>query len=295
MQPGVYRELYQRLMNKLFRWIEGFVELLPNTVAAVLLLLAFWLASVVIVALVRRGLERMHTDRAAARLVVTLVRLIVLGAGLFGALDLLGLDKALTSLLAGAGIIGLALGFAFQDLAANLIAGIALAIARKRPFQVGDLLETNGFVGTVQHVGLRTTYLGTLDGKTIVIPNKHIYQTTLVNLSVSHQRRVDLTLAVDRAADLTRVTEVTRAALESIQPRLSEPSPRVYFRRFTESAVELTGWFWIDFSVQEDLLRAEHAAVTTVHAAFREAKIELAFPVRTLQVKDKASFAAPPQ
>lgn len=287
MQPEVYADLYDRLTGKLFRWLTEAVELLPNTVVALVLLLGFWLLSVAAAAVAKRGLGRMGTDEAAARLIVTLLRLTVLGAGFFAVLDLLGLNTFLTSLLAGAGILGLALGFAFQDLASNLISGVGLAIARKRAFQVGDLVETNGYLGVVEHVGLRTTYLGTVDGKQIVVPNKHIYQSILVNLTASGRRRIDLTFGVDRSADLARVTEVTRTALESVQLRLADPPPRVYLRRFTDSAIEVLCWIWVEFSGPEDVFKAEHDAILALQAAYAEAGITLPFPIRTLDVRDK--------
>lgn len=288
MRPEVYGDLYERLLGKLLRWLAEAVELLPNTVVALVVLLAFWLLSVASAAGARRAFHRMGTDEAAARLMVTLLRLGVLGTGLFCALDLLGLNTFLTSLLAGAGILGLALGFAFQDLASNLISGVGLAIARKRAFQVGDLVETNGFTGVVEHVGLRTTYLGTVDGKQIVVPNKHIYQAILVNLTASGRRRIDLVFGVDRNSDLARVTEVTRAALESVQPRLADPPPRVYLRRFTESAIEVLCWIWVEFSGPEDVFKAEHEAIIALQIAYAEAGITLPFPIRTLDVRDKA-------
>jgi len=291
MQPEVYQKLYQRLVGQLWSLLERFVEMLPNTVVAVALLLLFWVASLLAATLTKRGLRQIHADPAAGRLVVTLVRLAVLGTGLFGALDLLHLDKALTSLLAGAGIIGLALGFAFQDLASNLISGVGLAIARKRAFQLGDVVETNGFIGMVEHVGLRVTYLGTIDGKTIVMPNRHIYQNTLVNLSASGRRRVDFTLAVDRFADLPRAAEAALAALHTIEPRRPDPPPRVYFKRFSDSAIELTCWLWIDFRDLEDIFRAEHAGVIALQTAFREAGIVLPFPIRTLHVREPGESA----
>jgi len=288
MQPEVYGELYERLTGKLLRWLTEATLLLPNTVVALVLLLASWFVSMLLAAIARRGFRRMAIDEAAARLMVTLLRLGVLGAGLFGALDLLGLNTALTSLLAGAGILGLALGFAFQDLASNLISGVGLAIAQRRAFRVGDLVETNGFVGVVEHVGLRTTSLRTVDGKHVVVPNKHLYQSILVNLTVSGRRRVDLTFGVDRAADLQKVTEVTLAALESVRPRLMNPPPRVYLRRFTDSAIEVLAWVWVDFSGPEDVFRAEHEAILALQAAYAEAGILLPFPIRTLDVRDKA-------
>ena len=80
---------------------------------------------------------------------------------MFIALALLKLDKAVISVLAGVGIVWLALGFAFQDIAANFVAGFIMAV--KRPFKAGDLVEVHGHRGRVQSVNLRSTELETLD------------------------------------------------------------------------------------------------------------------------------------
>ena len=77
--------------------------------------------------------------------------------GVFVALGVVGLDKTVTSLLAGAGIIGLALAFAFQDLAANFLSGVAISV--RHPFRIADIIETNDFLGTVKAINLRSTEL----------------------------------------------------------------------------------------------------------------------------------------
>jgi len=290
MSPEVYEKLYLRLIAKLFRWLEHLVEMLPNTVVALLLITLFWVVSVLAAALARKALRGIKADQAASRLMVGLVRVSVLGTGLFMALGLLGLDKAVTSLLAGAGIVGLALGFAFQDLAANLISGVALAVSREHPFQAGDLVETNGLLGVVDHVDLRTTTITTLDGKSVIIPNKQVYQTILVNLTASGRRRVELVVGVDYASNLAHVTSVTLSALETVRPRRSDPPPRVYFRRFGDSSIELLAWFWIDFRGQEDLLRAQHDAVIAIQAAYARADIHIPFPIRTLDLHGKGEL-----
>ena len=90
-------------------------------------------------------------------LVKTVIYVLILGIGLFAALSVLNLDGTVTSLLAGAGIIGLALGFAFQDIAANFISGVLLST--RHPFGIGDIIETNDFFGTVQKLNLRNTII----------------------------------------------------------------------------------------------------------------------------------------
>lgn len=173
------------MTEKLTTWLDAALTLFPNAVVAIVTLVAFWAISKMAAHLVERTLSRMRTEDAASRLMGTLVRVLVIGAGGAVALGILNLDRAAASLLAGAGIAGLALGFAFQDLAANLISGVGLAIRRDHPFKTGDLIETKGFLGKVKHIDLRTSTLETFDGKYVIIPNKEIYQGILVNHSTS--------------------------------------------------------------------------------------------------------------
>ena len=101
---------------------------------------------------------------------------LVIIIGLMTSLNIMNLDKTVSSLLAGVGIIGLALGFAFQDLTANFIAGAFMAF--KRPFEVGHKIETNGFIGKIDHIHLRSTTMITDGGLYVIIPNKGHFSET---------------------------------------------------------------------------------------------------------------------
>lgn len=112
-----------------------------------------------------------HTDREILRnLISNAVYLLIIIIALFGALSILHLDKTVTSILAGAGIVGLALGFAFQDIAANFISGVAMAV--QRPIRTGELVEVAGQLGIVERIDLRTTEIKSLQGLQVIIPNK---------------------------------------------------------------------------------------------------------------------------
>jgi small conductance mechanosensitive channel len=282
MDVDVYESVYDNLKERTVSWINALIELLPNALAAAIVMVAFWVLSWTIGLLVERGLRRMRADDAASRLMVALTRLLVLGTGAFVSLGLLKLDKALTSILAGAGIVGLALGFAFQDLVANLISGVGLAMKRDHPFQTGDLIETNNFIGYVKRIDLRTTTLETLDGKVVIIPNKLIYQGILVNHSTSGKRRVELTVGVSYGEDLRRVRDITEQALERVRPRREVSPVRIFFKEFGDSSINYFCWFWIDYRGMEDFLGAQHAAVVAIHEAYRDAGITIPFPIRTL-------------
>lgn len=277
-----FETAYEKLVQKLWGWVESFIEMLPNLAVAILVLVLAWVLSIAGVAATRRAMNRLRVRPSIESLVTTILRITVLLTGLMIALGILNLDKALTSVLAGAGIVGLALGFAFQDLAANFISGVGLSIHRTHPFKVGDIIETNDVFGTVQQISLRTTELRTLDGKQITIPNKLIYQDKLTNHSYSGERRVDLVCGISYGEDLNTVRRVSLEAIEAIENRNKNRAVEFYFQEFGDSSINFTVWFWVEFRKQTDYLAAMSEAVMRLKRAFNENGITIPFPIRTL-------------
>ena len=127
-------EALQKVLDKLSNWLEQLIWLLPNLVVATLVVVVFWLLARLIQNLIVQLLRRVSSVEEMNRLVATFVSFAIFTAGVFIALGIVGLDKTVTSLLAGAGIVALAIGLAFQNIATNFIAGIFLST--RRPFQL---------------------------------------------------------------------------------------------------------------------------------------------------------------
>jgi small conductance mechanosensitive channel len=271
--------MFNELIAKLQRWGQDFVLLLPNLAVAVTVLLAAWLISIVVGKTVARIMGRVSDQHALNELVRRLARFVVMAGGFLVALAVLQLEDAAATFLAGAGIVGIAIGFAFQDLTANFIAGVVMAI--KRPINLGELVETNGHQGIVQRIELRSTWLETLDGKIIMIPNRKVFEDSVVNLSRSGQRRVELQVGVSYDGDLEAVRRVTLAAVEGVAPRLDRPV-ELFFDAFGESSIDLTVRFWIAFGGATDYLVARSAAIQAIHLAYQRERITIPFPIRTL-------------
>ncbi len=275
-------EITEDVAQKIASWVDQLALMLPNLIVAALVIGLFWFIARVACRASDRALHRFGTNEAARGLISRLVRVATLVVGIMVALGVMNLDKALASLLAGAGVVGLALGFAFQDLAGNLISGVGLAVHRKWPFKIGDLVETNGVFGNVEKIHLRTSIIRTLDGKLVVVPNKHIYQNEVVNYTVSGRRRVDVECGVSYGEDLREVRRVVRDALRSVCGRNEEEDIQVFFLGFGDSSINLVGRFWIDYSKQPDFLEARSDAIVAIREAFHEHDITIPFPIRTL-------------
>jgi len=276
------QDAFGRVWDKVGGWGEGFVAMLPNLVVAVVVLFAFALLARVGHTLARRGLERVGRATPATALVSRVSQLAILAAGLMIALSVLQLDKLVTSLLAGAGIIGLALGFAFQDLGANFISGVALSLRSRYPFEVGDLIETNEVLGIAEEIHLRTTVVRTLDGQAVVIPNKKIFEEKVTNYSGDPYRRVDVPCGISYGEDLREVKAIVTRAVEAMDGRIAGRGVDFFWTGYGASSIDFVVRFWIPFRRQTDYLEATSEAIMRIRETFREHDVTIPFPIRTL-------------
>jgi small-conductance mechanosensitive channel len=175
MEINAINNFWELINQRIENWAEDIIVSLPNLIVAVIIVICFGLISRHAGRLMGNVLQRVFESKQIASLLAAIFKVIVFVAGLFIALEFLGLTGTVTSLLAGAGIVGLAIGFAFQDMTENLIAGIAMGI--RKPFQIGDVIEAEGVFGTVDSINLRNTLVETFYGQIEVIPNKLLFRT----------------------------------------------------------------------------------------------------------------------
>ena len=272
-------DTFENLLDKLQGWIEQLILLLPNFVAAILIVVI----TVFVSRLVRRGvkgvLSRTSSYEQVNNLLATIAYVIVFAVGTFIALGVIGADKAVTSLLAGAGILGLALGFAFQDLAANFIAGILLSI--RRPFVVGDIIETGDHIGVVADVNLRSTRVRTFQGQIAIIPNSDVFQNPVENFSTG-ERRVDLSCGVAYGDDLEQARTLAIDAIKGLDFVDQNRPVTLFYNEFGDSSVNFVLNYWINFRGQADFLTAQSEGIIAVKKAFDANGITIPFPIRTL-------------
>jgi small conductance mechanosensitive channel len=195
-------------------------------------------------------------------------------------LAIIGLDKAVTSLLAGVGIVGLALGFAFQDIASNFVSGILLAI--RKPVQIGDVIESNDHFGTVININLRSTIILSMQGQHVHIPNKDIYNKPIKNFSEEGKRRIDLKCGVSYGDNLEKVKQITIDAVKSIDYILPSDGIILFFKEFGDSSINFEVRYWVNFKKQPDYLAAPSDGVMRIKKAYDENNIMIPFPIRTL-------------
>ncbi len=268
------------LVEKLSNWLQDLVIMLPNLLVAIVVMLVFVVAAKFGSRLIAKLLSKTSSNRQINSLLSSICYLAILCTGLFVALGVLKLDKTVTSLLAGVGIIGLALGFAFQDLAANFMAGILMSL--RRPFRINDLIKTNDFFGTVAELTLRSTRIKTLTGQFVLIPNKEVFGNPITNFSQSGEHRIDVSVGVSYGDDLKKVERIAVEAIEQVSVRDENRPVELFFTEFGGSSINFDIRFWISFEKQADFLAARSEAIVRIKQAFDDASITIPFPIRTL-------------
>lgn len=201
------------------------------------------------------------------------------------ALDLLGIN--VMPFIAGAGILGIAIGFAAKDTLSNLIAGVLLII--DRPFEIGDRIEVwtapsgSSTWGDVIHIGIRATKIKTTDNIVIIIPNNEIMKRDIINYTIiSSKIRVRINIGVAYDADLPKTKKIILDIADGIEWIAKKPEPKVVVRLFGESSVDLQVRVWIKNARKRMDTISE--ITDRVKEAFDQHGIEIPYPKRDIVI-----------
>ncbi|MGE4514965.1 small conductance mechanosensitive channel [Chryseobacterium taeanense] len=270
------------LNDKLEIWFNELVKILPNLLlAALILVIGFFIAKYI------RKLAEKISNKVSGNITInnlfsTFVYVVFLGIVFFTALSILKLDKAVTSILAGAGILGLALAFAFQDIAANFISGIFITF--RKPLQIGDIVSIKDYMGKVVEVNLRDTVIMTFQGKMVIIPNKDVFQSAIENYSLLGKRRLDLEVGVSYNDDLEQAAKLAVEAVKNLEGLDPSEEVTLFYKEFGESSINFTIRLWCNSTDQISYLKLGHQAIIAIKRSFDLNHITIPFPIRTLDV-----------
>lgn len=272
--------MIEALTSKLEIWMKSLAAGLPNFFLALLVFIGFWFAGKLSRRASREVLQRLTNNDSLSRLLSGIIHVLVVCFGFFISLGIMELDKTVTSLLAGAGVVGLAIGFAFQEIASNFIAGILIAF--RRPFRVHDIVRVNDYEGKITDIDLRTTRVSTFDGLEVIVPNKDMFTNAVTNLTATPQRRVDLEVGVSYGENLRDVRDLVLKCLEAVSDRYEKKNPEVFFQSFGDSSINFVARVWINQSDPISFHTAKNEMVILIKEAFDQNDIMIPFPIRTL-------------
>jgi len=254
------------------------LALAASFVAALTILLFGWLAIKLVVALVGKAIEKRGQKKAlfgnfirnATSKVCWILLLLVV-------LEKLGVDIA--PLIAGLGVSGFILGFAFQESLGNLASGLMIAI--NEPFKIGDYVVIAGHEGSVLKVDMMATVLATADNKKIVIPNKSAWGSPIVNFSALGRRRVDIRIGIEYTCDVAKAIRVALETLPTVPGVLADPAPVVAVASLDDSQVTLNIRPWAE---GVNYWKVHNDTQVAIKSAFERNGIDIPFPQLTVHL-----------
>ncbi|MBX7533758.1 mechanosensitive ion channel [Qipengyuania sp. 1XM1-15A] len=266
------------------KW-AGFVDMLPLIGLALLV----WTAISVIGYLIA-GLgalwHRLAPNSFLAELIASAIRFIFVVGGLVVALDILGAGALLGAVLGGAGVIGLALGFALRETIENYLASLMLSL--RQPFRANDWVKIDDLEGRVIRLTSRATVLMTLDGNHLRIPNGQVFRAVITNYTRNPQRRFEFDLGVDADDDARAARQLGRDTLAGLDFVLDDPAPEARIMEVGDSNVVIRFLGWID-QEKTDWWKAQSQAIPAVKEALEDAGFGLPEPIYRLRFDPRSA------
>lgn len=232
--------------------------------------------------------RKKQLDESISLLLNNISNIMLILIGIYLAFRQFGVN--LLPILGGLGVLGLAVGFAAQDILANFISGITLLI--DRPFSIGDWIRSDSYEGRVKGLTLRTTRIRTRSNEHVSIPNKDLAGSTVINLSRGGPLRIEAPLGVAYKTNLEHARAVLLKVTENFEEIITRPAPVVLVDALGDSSVNLIIRFWIN---PDDIATYPALRMRLLEAAknaLDEAGIEIPFPHLQLHI-DGAKGLAP--
>jgi len=232
--------------------------------------------------------QRLTPNPFVAELLSQTVKVIFIIFGLILGLSLIGAETILGTLLGGAGVIGIAVGFAVKDTIENYIASLMLSI--RQPFRARDHIVINGQEGIVVRLTSRATILMTLDGNQLRIPNSEVFKGTILNYTKNPERRFTFELGVDANDDPLAAIKVGLDAIHTLTFVLDEPKAIAVITNVGDSNIVLEFQVWVDQS-ETDFAKARSIAIRETKHALENEGFSLPEPIYRLRFNNKLEKA----
>ena len=224
--------------------------------------------------------RRVSPNPFVGELIAQAIRGVGLVVGIVLALHLIGANALLGTVLGGAGVLGLAIGFAVRDSLENYISSFMLSI--RQPFRANDHVVVDGNEGKVVRLTSRATILMTLDGNHLRIPNATVFKAIILNYTRNPERRLDFDLGVDAEDDPQAAIDVGVAALAKLDFVLADPEPQGTIETVGDSNIVLKFYAWINQN-DADFLRARSVSIRAAKLAIEAAGFTLPEPIYRLR------------
>lgn len=268
--------------------MDSFLDSAPRYAVGLGIVVVSWLVAKLVKRVMQPRLAKRRTE-SFGRVVAKLISYAIIGGGALVAAVIVFPKFNPVDVLAGLGIFSIAVGFAFQDILSNLLAGILLLI--REPFQSGDEIEVSGQHGTVERITIRETQIRTYDGEKVLIPNAEVYQNVIRVQTAYGPKRTALSVGLDDWEDLDRAADVMLDAVREVDGVEADPGPQAYFTHFADSTTNLDLRYWTE-SRQSEVRRVQDQVIRRVGKALKDTGISMPSPIREIDVRPSVAELA---
>lgn len=265
----------KKLMDLL---IEFCVKYSFQVLGGIVILALGWFAAKVVAKIIGRFLAQHKVDVTVAKFLISIIKLIIIA---FAALIALGkFGVTIAPFIAGLSVIGFGTSFALQGPLSNYAAGATLIFTK--PFKVGDIIETANVMGEVEDMTLARTQVKTVDGTTIIIPNKHIVGEVIHNYSGF--KKLDMVVGVSYDSDVDKAIGVVKDIVAKDKRISKKPEPKIGISEFADSSINIYARLWCK---QSDYWSVKFDINKKIHDEFKKNNIAIPFPQRDVHIYEE--------
>ncbi len=227
-----------------------------------------------------KSIKFLKLSKGVPAAISLVIRYFIIAFGFVFALSALGIDLSKFNLMAGA--LGLGIGFGLQNVISNFISGLILVF--ERPILLGDTVEVNNLLGTVNRIGVRSSNIRTFDGAEVVVPNNNLIANDLINWTLSDNiKRVEILIGTTYGSDPNVILKILFDVASESKYALKTPPPIALFSEFGDSSLNFKLRFWVHY---EKGLEAKSDVSIAIYNRFKEKGIEIPFPQQDIYIKD---------
>ncbi|WP_010230629.1 mechanosensitive ion channel family protein [Gillisia marina] len=266
----------QSIIEKLDGWLDGFIKAIPNILIGVAVFIAFlylgrWLGKVVNRLMNNRGRDNFGD------LLGAFTRYLIVIAGIALSLTIMAPGLSPADLIASLGVSSVAIGFAFQDILQNWLAGILILL--RQPFKIGDQIVVNEFEGTVEMVQIRSTIITTYDGQRVVIPNNTVYNNSVKVITAHELIRSQYDIGLGYDENYMEAMKILKQTVEKIEGVSSEKPVETLVWDQADSWLTIRVRWWTK-SDRASVVQVWSKVLLGTQKAMNEAGIDLPFPTQ---------------
>ncbi|MEJ8597374.1 mechanosensitive ion channel family protein [Riemerella anatipestifer] len=273
---------WDKTYEKLEDWQQSIFSNIPNFIVAIFVFTVALFLSRIIYRVVVSLLYKTSLQDSAKNVIARMVSIGVIMLGIILVLVVLNLNGVLNTILAGAGVMGLAVGLALQGTLSNTFSGVVLSLVKN--IRIGDWVSSNNFSGQIMDIDFRMTTIKDIDNNIVLIPNKLVLDSPIKNSSLTSQRRLILTCGVGYESDLDKVKEISLETVKKTVEHLVEGEEITFlYTSFGDSAIDFEIRCMLNVNSGLQVAQQKSNLITALKKRFDEEGINIPFPIRTFK------------